>query len=99
MTKSTGHSKASTGRMSTRTTNRACRAGLSLLGAVALALPLAVAGRAAFAAADKTGDKNSKSDKGDQDNADEGSEETEKTLPTVLQKALEEKEVEVTEER
>ena len=82
--------------MNTRTTNRARHAALSILGAVALTVPLVVAGKTAFAAADKAGDKNGKGDKGD---ADKGSDEPEKTLPPILQKALEEKEAQVTDAR
>src|SRR5262244_2828145 len=90
MTKSTGRSKASTGRMNTRTTNSGRPFVRLVAGALALAWPL-VAGAATSAGAGK----NRKGDKGD----DKSASEPEKTLPPILQKALEEKEVQVTEAR
>src|SRR3954452_20409119 len=93
MTRSTGPSRASTGRMSTRTTNSgrhaawSRRAALSVVGAFALAASSANA----FAAANKSG----KPDQGH----DEKASEPEKTLPPILQKALEEKEAQITDAR
>jgi cellulose synthase operon protein C len=77
--------------MSTRTTNRSRRVALSIVGAFALTLPLVGAARIAFAAPEKRADK---TDKG----IDKSSE-PEKTLPPILQKALEEKEAQITDAR
>src|SRR6185437_13077145 len=89
MTKSTGPSKASTGRMNTRTTNRRRRhAALTIVGALALT----------FAAANKAGDRKGQADQSKDDQADEDKG-TDKTLPPILQQALEEKEQQVTEAR
>src|SRR5690348_14997596 len=95
MTKSTGPSKGSTGRMSTRTTNRRRPlAALLLAGALALTLPF-VRQAPAFAAASKAGSAagKNKDDKADDDNGGG------KSLPPILQQALEEKEKQVTEAR
>ncbi len=86
--------------MSTRTSNRAGlarsrRFALSIVGALALTLPLLAPRGTAFAAADRPADKNGKGGKGDDDKASE----PEKTLPPILQKALEEKEGQITEAR
>src|SRR5580693_8354968 len=91
MTRSTGRSRASTGRMNTRTLNRATAgACASVLTAAILFATPPVARAAAAEAKSKRTDKGDKNDKGD---------EAEKTLPPILQKALEEKEAQVTEAR
>src|SRR5579863_5216564 len=93
MTKSTGPSKASTGRMNTRTTNSGRFIVRLMVGAFALTWPI-MAGAATSASAGKA-DKTGSGDKGDDKSADE----PEKTLPPILQQALEEKEAQVTEAR
>src|SRR6185312_4520561 len=98
MTKSTGPSRASTGRMNTRTTNRRRRhAALTIVGALALTSPVLVPAPA-FAAANKAGDRKGQADQSKDDQADEDKG-TDKTLPPILQQALEEKEQQVTEAR
>src|SRR5580692_1957130 len=93
MTRSTGPSKASTGRMNTRTTNN-IGARIVLAGALSL-LSLASLATTARAAAAKSGGSKGAGDKSDDDKASE----PEKTLPPILQKALEEKEGQITEAR
>ncbi|HSY41757.1 MAG TPA: tetratricopeptide repeat protein, partial [Polyangia bacterium] len=81
--------------MNTRITNRSGRFALSIVGALALTLPLVASGKRALAASEKAAHKNDKGDKGEDDKASE----PEKTLPPILQQALEEKEAQITEAR
>src|SRR5580698_3413627 len=88
MTRSTGRSRASTGRMNTRTLNRATAGACASVLTAAILFATPPVARAA--AADAKSKRTDKGDKGD---------EPEKTLPPILQKALEEKEAQVTEAR
>ena len=82
--------------MNTRTTNRRPpRSPCSIVGALALTWPLVVSSATAFGAARKDGPA-TKSAGRQEDGEDDGAE---KTLPPILQQALEEKEVQVTEAR
>src|SRR5579863_4189161 len=94
MTRSTGRSKASTGRMNTRTTNSS-GARIVLIGALAFLSLTSFAATARAAASKGGGDKSGKGDKSDDDKGSE----PEKTLPPILQKALEEKEAQITDAR